>query len=110
MDQPFDDFERQPLLSRRLSRLGPGVAWFDLDQDGWDDLIVGSGTGGRLAVFLNDGQGRFEPVHKPPFTEIAARDHAAVMAWKPTPDRVQILVGSSNYEDGHPLGGRRHRF
>ena len=102
LDQAYDDFERQPLLSKRLSQLGPGVAWYDLDQDGWDDLIVGSGTGGRLAVFLNDGQGGFEPVHKPPFTEIATRDHTAVLAWNPAPDRVQVLVGSANYEDPSP--------
>ncbi|MCX6924773.1 MAG: CRTAC1 family protein, partial [Verrucomicrobia bacterium] len=37
----YDDFERQPLLSRRLGTLGPGVAWFDLDGDGWEDLVVG---------------------------------------------------------------------
>src|SRR5436190_2186780 len=47
-EEPFDDFERQPLLANRLSQLGPGVAWHDLDADGWEDLIVGSGRGGRL--------------------------------------------------------------
>ena len=28
-DEPFDDFARQRLLPRRLSQLGPGVAWCD---------------------------------------------------------------------------------
>src|SRR5262249_46335987 len=54
---PFDDFARQPLLTRRLSQLGPGVAWFDLDGDGHDELIIGSGRGGVLAVYRNDGKG-----------------------------------------------------
>src|SRR5438094_1029690 len=39
-EEPYDDFERQPLLPRKLSQLGPGVAWRDVDGDGWDDLIV----------------------------------------------------------------------
>ena len=43
-EEPFDDFERQPLLPRRLSQLGPGVSWFDLDGDGREDLIIASST------------------------------------------------------------------
>jgi enediyne biosynthesis protein E4 len=44
----FDDFARQPLLPRKLSQIGPGVAWTDLNQDGRDELIIGSGRGGAL--------------------------------------------------------------
>ncbi|MCZ7637132.1 MAG: ASPIC/UnbV domain-containing protein [Verrucomicrobia bacterium] len=54
-ETPFDDFERQPLLPNLLSQLGPGVAWFDVDRDGWDDLVIGTGAGGRLAVYRNTG-------------------------------------------------------
>ena len=32
-----DDFARQPLLPNRLSQLGPGLAFSDLDRDGKDD-------------------------------------------------------------------------
>ncbi|MGH7972143.1 MAG: FG-GAP-like repeat-containing protein, partial [Limisphaerales bacterium] len=42
----FDDYERQPLLPFKLSQLGPGVAWFDLDGDGHEDLVIGAGRGG----------------------------------------------------------------
>ncbi len=45
-EEAFDDFTRQPLLAKKLSQLGPGVAWFDLDGDGHDELIVGGGRGG----------------------------------------------------------------
>jgi hypothetical protein len=40
VEEPFDDWARQPLLPRRLSRLGPGVSWYDFDGDGWEDLIL----------------------------------------------------------------------
>jgi hypothetical protein len=52
-EAPFDDFAAQPLLSRKVSNRGPGVAWFDLDGDGWDDLIVGGGRDSSPAVFRN---------------------------------------------------------
>lgn len=42
VEQPLDDFERQPLLPREVNRIGPGVHWADLNHDGWDDLVIGS--------------------------------------------------------------------
>src|SRR2546426_9471 len=64
VETAFDDFARQPLLSRKLSQLGPGVSWFDVDGDGWEDAIIAGGRGGRLSVFLNDGKGGFKPLHQ----------------------------------------------
>lgn len=60
-ENAFDDWGRQFLLPSGLSPLGPGVAWFDVDRDGAEDLVVGAGKGGRLAVFRNAG-GRLTPV------------------------------------------------
>ena len=57
-----DEFHLQPLLPRRMGQLGPGVAWFDLDGDGWDDLIVGGGRGQAATVFHNQNGQKFERV------------------------------------------------
>src|SRR6185503_9172625 len=35
-EEAYDDFARQPLLPRKLSQLGPGLAWHDADGDGWE--------------------------------------------------------------------------
>ncbi len=52
-DTPVNDFELQPLLARKVTSRRPAAAWFDLDGDGWDELILGAGRDGALAVYRN---------------------------------------------------------
>ncbi|HEY5914538.1 MAG TPA: VCBS repeat-containing protein, partial [Verrucomicrobiae bacterium] len=99
-DEPFDDFARQPLLPKRLSQSGPGVCWWDVDGDGWEDLIIGSGKGGQLACYLNDRQGGFKRSSVAPWTAPVARDQAGIVGWT----KGTVLVGSANYEDGQTNG------
>jgi hypothetical protein len=90
----FDDFARQPLLSKKLSQLGPGVAWFDLDGDGHDELIVGTGQGGALSIFQLTGKTAFTKAEIP---NIAADDLLGLSAWA-AGGKKSILVVRANYE------------
>lgn len=92
-DPPFDDWERQFLLPKSLAHLGPGLAWFDLDRDGREDLIVGAGRGGRLAVFRNLG-GRLAPG---PAGPVAPHDLTAVLGLA-GPGGPRLLAGLSSWE------------
>ncbi len=107
---PFDDFARQPLLPNRLSQLGPGVAWFDIDGDGHDDLILGAGRGGSTAVFLNDGQGHFQPLAGSPAAKVCATDQTGILGWLVRPGQTALLAGISCYEDGATNGLAVGRF
>jgi hypothetical protein len=99
-EEPFDDFERQPLLANKLSQLGPGVCWYDVDGDGREDLVIGSGRGGRLGVYVNKGEGRFERWEGAPFEKVLTRDQTTVLG-----AGFGLLAGSANYEDGLTNGG-----
>jgi hypothetical protein len=89
----FDDYARQPLLPNAFSQLGPGVAWEDLDGDGWEDLAVGAGRTGTLATFYNRG-GRLRPggAHVPP----APGDLTTILGW-PAGGH-SVIAGVSTYE------------
>jgi len=100
VDENFDDFARQPLLPNKLSQLGPGVAWADLNEDGWADLVIGSGRSGPLAVFENDRSGGFRRWEEPVFNRPVGRDLTTVLPLEST-----LLAGSSNWEDGQTNGG-----
>ncbi|MFQ5638369.1 MAG: FG-GAP-like repeat-containing protein [bacterium] len=100
-EDPFDDFRRQPLLPYRLSGLGPGVAWHDLDADGDDDLVITSGKGGQLASFRNDGQAGFHLLKDSQSGETTHHEQTAVLGW--TKDGApSLLIGSSNFESDKP--------
>lgn len=105
----FDDFQRQPLLPAGLSRLGPGVSWFDLNGDGWDDLIIGGGKGALLAIYQNDGRGGFNRVNEPPFNQLLPQDVTGLVAWKDAQGTARILAAMATYEETPgTLGVMRH--
>ena len=94
VDEGLDDWARQPMLPRRLSRLGPGLAWFDWDGDGWEDLIVTGGRSGKLAVYLNQkGQGfRLAEEISP-----TATAQGALVGWPDGAGHRAALVALSDY-------------
>lgn len=103
-DDAFDDFARQPLLPRKLSRAGPGIAWFDFDRDGHEGLIIGSGKNGRMAVFRSDGNGGFTPVANASLAAPVSRDQTCAVGGVDGHEAPVVFVGASNYEDGQSAG------
>lgn len=97
VEDSFDDWAIQPLLPRRLSRLGPGLSWQDANGDGWEDLIVTAARGGRLSVLLNEQGRRFRRVDD---TEIAANGQGAVVGWPDGKGNRGLLVARSNFTPG----------
>jgi enediyne biosynthesis protein E4 len=96
-ETPFDDWARQPLLPWRLSRSGPGVSWSDLNDDGWDDLIIGSGSGGVLGIFTNHAGKAFGRIGNAPQ---ASNDYGAVLLWRNDTGQSLLLAGTQNVEAG----------
>jgi hypothetical protein len=99
VDSLFDDYRRQPLLPNRFSQLGPGVTWFDADGDGKDDLLVGTGRGGKLTMLHNEGA-RFS---KREATGAAAPwDLTTLLPVSNGKGAFELFFGQSNYEIKKP--------
>jgi hypothetical protein len=114
-ENAFDDFALQPLLPKRLSQAGPAVSWFDVNGDGWDDLIIGSGKGGSMAIFRNEGGKRFVRNEPESIKTPAARDQAAILGLVRSNNVRSLLVVSDSYEDSSAgrtegPGVREHLF
>ena len=98
-EELFNDFARQPLLTKLMSQGGPGVAWMDLDKDGHDELVLGTGKGGAPAIFQGTASGVFRlvtPTNMPP----APDDTAGLAAWWNSDGEPSLLMALSSYESG----------
>jgi hypothetical protein len=74
----------QLLMPRRSGNSAPGMVWFDWDQDGWEDLIVGAGNRTAPAFFRNLGKDGFKAVSGP-VNEGSHSSTPGLLGWR-TPD------------------------
>ncbi len=109
-ETPFEDFDRQLLLPNKLSQLGPGMAWGDVDGDGDDDLYAGAARGVGGAVLINEGLGtngvcRFSLPSAEPFLSDAEQENMGALFFDADGDGdldLYVANGSYEYEENDP--------
>lgn len=65
IENPFVEFDREPLIPRMVSREGPALAVGDINGDGREDVFLGSSKTHKPAVFIQQPGGRFEKLPEP---------------------------------------------
>lgn len=98
-ESSFDDFSIQPLLPRKLSQLGPGQAWGDVDGDGDDDFFLGGAASEPGRLFFNEGHARYEVRRFTPFdADAKAEDQGTIFFDADKDGDLDLYVASGSYE------------
>jgi hypothetical protein len=58
-ENPYSEFDREPLMPHMLSTEGPALAVADINHDGLEDIFVGASKTFHNAVFLQQPGGKF---------------------------------------------------
>jgi hypothetical protein len=64
-ENPFLEFNRDPLIPHMVSTEGPALAVADINHDGLEDVFIGSSKTYHNAIFLQQPNGKFIQLQQP---------------------------------------------
>ncbi|HEY1793521.1 MAG TPA: VCBS repeat-containing protein [Opitutaceae bacterium] len=102
---PFDEFDRQHLLPRRLGLVAPALAAADVNGDGIADVFVSGVNGQPGTLFLGRPDGSFRAAAAQPWAgEKDSDDTAAVFLDSTGSGRPDLFVagGGARHDEGDP--------
>lgn len=108
IENPFNEFDREPLIPYMTSAEGPALAIADINGDGLEDVFVGASKSFHNAVYLQQTNGKFKPMPQPAMLQDSMWENTDAI-WadvnKDGSNDLIIASGGNEYygEDAHLL-------
>ncbi|WP_439504345.1 VCBS repeat-containing protein [Sediminibacterium sp.] len=107
-ENPFNEFDREPLIPYMVSAEGPALAVADINGDGLEDVFVGASKTFHNAVYVQTKNGIFKPMPQPALLQDSMWENTDAIWVDVNKDGAKDLViasGGNEYygEDPHLL-------
>ncbi len=98
-ENPFQEFDREPLLPHMVSKEGPALAVADINHDGLEDIFMGAARDKKSAVFLQTSNGKFIRSIQPEMeADSASEDIDAIWADVNNDGHTDLIVATGGNE------------
>ncbi|MBP7515659.1 MAG: VCBS repeat-containing protein, partial [Flavobacteriales bacterium] len=100
-ENPYNDFDLEPLLPHKQSELGPTLCTGDADGDGLDDVFIGGGHGQAPRLFTQKSDGTFSAAVSQPWDRHAEQETVGSLFFDADTDGDQdlLVLAGGNEED-----------
>ena len=100
-ENPYNDFDLEPLLPHKQSELGPTLCTGDADGDGLDDVFIGGGHGQAPRLFTQKSDGTFSAAASQPWDRHAEQETVGSLFFDADTDGDQdlLVLAGGNEED-----------
>ncbi|MEO0505698.1 MAG: FG-GAP-like repeat-containing protein [Bacteroidota bacterium] len=98
-ENPYNDFDYEGLIYKKLSQEGPAMAVADVNGDGHEDVYIGGAKGSEGFLYIHQGEGKFKLTKQAAFFKDANyEDIAAIFLDSDSDGDLDLMVGSGGNE------------
>ncbi|MCU7552586.1 VCBS repeat-containing protein [Chitinophagaceae bacterium LB-8] len=98
-ENPFVEFDREPLIPHMVSREGPALTVGDANGDGREDVFIGSSKGTKSVLFVQQPSGKFKKSSQPGIDKDSTyEDVDAVWADVNNDNHLDLVIASGGNE------------